>query len=152
VSLNVLPAATPPAAAPPPTITSERVVLTYAKHNKKGKPIGKPVVSFVFVYSTAMDPGTVGDASNYRVESATIRKVKKRVVVAYHPVGVLSASYSGSDHTVTIATSATQQAFSKGGRVAIIAAPPGGVRDAAGDALGGSSVFTITARAGNLTS
>jgi hypothetical protein len=37
-------------------------------------PVGKPVVCFVFVYSTAMDPGTAGDSSNYLVESATTRR------------------------------------------------------------------------------
>jgi hypothetical protein len=149
VSLSVLPGTgVLPVTTPPPTITGERVVLTSPKHNKKGKP----VISFAFIYSTAMDPGTVSDPRNYVVESATTRKVKKKVVVAYHSVGVLSASYSVTDHTVTIATSATQKAYAKGGRVRIIAAPPGGVSDAAGDALGGSTVFTITVRAGNLTS
>src|SRR5262249_33791071 len=56
-----------PTPSTPPTITGERIVLTFLKHNKKGKPIGKPVVSFVFQFSTAMDPGTTGTASNYQV-------------------------------------------------------------------------------------
>ncbi len=59
-------------------------MLTFLKHNKKGKPIGKPVVSFVFQFSTAMDMGTAGDADNYQVDSTSTKKVKKHRVTVLH--------------------------------------------------------------------
>ena len=134
-----------------PTITGERVVLTFLKHNKKGKPIGKPVVSFVFQFSTAMDMGTAGDADNYQVDSTSTKKVKKHRVTVLHPFG-FSATYDPSTDSVTLATSSKQKTFAKGGLITINASPPGGVSSAAGAFLTGTTVFTIFAKAASLKS
>ncbi len=132
VTVTISPNPTPT----PPTITGERVVLTLLKHHKKGKPIGKPVVGFVFQFSTAMDPGTPGDANNYQVDWTSTKKVKKKTVTRFHPVG-FSTIYNTSSDSVTLLTSATQQTFAKGGQVLVNASPPGGVGSDAGLFLGG---------------
>ena len=54
--------------------------LDLLKRNKKGKPVGKPVVSFVFQFSAAMDPATAGDANNYQVDWTSTKKVKKKTL------------------------------------------------------------------------
>ena len=57
------------ATPPMPTITSESVVTT-RKKNKKGKPVGKAVVTgFTLDFSTAMNPATAGLAANYELET-----------------------------------------------------------------------------------
>ncbi len=143
-----------------PTITGESVVLTFLRHNKRGKPIGKPVVSFVFQYSTAMNSSTAGNPSNYQVDWISIKHVKKKgVVTVLHPVAVGSATYSSANDSVTVTTSARKSTFAKGGQIKVIAAPPNGVTDRPGVALDGNNkgvagdngVFTILASAGGVT-
>jgi hypothetical protein len=124
--------------------------LTFLKHNKKGKPIGKPVVSFVFPFNTAMDPGTAGDANNYQVDWASTKKVKKKPETLLHPVG-FSVTYNASSDSVTLLTSATQQTFAKGGEIMVNASPPDGVSSAAGLFLTGNTAFTIFARASGIS-
>src|SRR5204862_6888884 len=121
-----------PTPTPPPTITGEQVVLTFLKHNKKGKPIGKPVVSFEFQFSTAMNLGTTGNANNYQVAWTSTKKVKKKTVKVLHPLGVQSATYDSSRNSVTLVTAATGKTFAKGGQITILAAAPSGVSSAAG--------------------
>ena len=125
-------------------------MLTFLKHNKKGKPIGKPVVSFVFQFSTAMNMGTAGDADNYQVDSTSTKKVKKHRVTVLHPVG-FSATYDPSSDSVTLATSSKQKTFAKGGLITVNASPPGGVSSAAGAFLTGTTVFTIFANASGIS-
>ncbi len=135
---------TPSPSSTPPTITGEKVVLTYLKHNKKGKPIGKPVVSIVFDYSIPMDPGTADDPANYQLDSVTTKKAKK----VLHGVGILSATPNGSNTTVRLATSATQKTFAKGGQITVIYTPPNGISSAAGVPLAaGDSTFIISPKA-----
>ena len=122
-----------------PTIIGERVVLTSLKHSKKGKPIGKPVVNFVFQFSTAMNPGTAGNSNDYQVAWVSTKKVKKKVVTVLHPIGV-SATYSPSTTSVTLATSSTQKTFAKGGQITLMVTP-----------LAGRSVFTILPKASGLS-
>ncbi|MGP0063459.1 MAG: beta strand repeat-containing protein [Isosphaeraceae bacterium] len=155
-TINVLtatPTPTPtstPTPAPTPTIKGEQIVLTYLKHNKKGKPIGKPVVNIMIDYSIPMNSGTADNASNYQVDWVSTKKVKKKVQTILHPIGVLSATSNASNTAVTLATSATNAKFAKGGQLTIIAAAPGGVDSAAGVYLAGNNIFTITAKAGSI--
>ena len=135
-------------APPPPTITGEQVMSTYLKHNKKGKPIGKPVVSIVFDYSTAMNAGTVRNANNYQVDWISTKKVKKKIQTVLHRVSILSATPNATNTIVTLVTSATQSRFAKGGQITVIYTPPNGVSSAAGVPLpAGDSTFTILPKA-----
>jgi hypothetical protein len=140
----------------PPTITGESVVLTFLGHNKRGKP----VVSFVFQYSTAMNSSTAGNPGNYQVDWISIKRVKKKgVVTVLHPVAVRSATYSSANASVTVTTSAGKSTFAKGGQITVIAAPPNGVTGGSGVALDGNNegvaadngLFTILASAGGIT-
>jgi streptogramin lyase len=141
----------------PPTITSE-AVATYRQHNKRGKPLGKPLISFVFQFSTAMDPASAGNPNNFQVASTTLKRVKKKVVQLFHPVGVV-ATYNASNHSVTLVTSATKKTFAKGGEITVIASPPGGITGASGLFLDGKNdgvagdngVFSILANASSIT-
>jgi hypothetical protein len=121
-----------------------------SKHNKKGKPIGKPAVGFVFQFSTAMNPGTTGNPNNYQVDWTSTKRVKKKLVTVLHPVAVTSATYDPTSHSVTVATSARQTTFAKRGQITIVAAPPAGVRSAARAFLSGPTVFTILAKASGI--
>jgi hypothetical protein len=135
---------TPGPTSTPPTIIGEQVELTYLKHNKKGKPIGKPVVSIVLNFSTAMDAGTVGNPNNYQVASATTKKGKRIL----HPLGILSATPNASRTSVTLATSATTKAFAKGGQIMVNYTQPNGVSSAAGLPLAANdAAFTIAPKA-----
>ena len=117
--------------------------MTYLKHNKKGKPIGKPVVDIVFQFNTAMNPATADNVNNYQVGWISTRKIKKRIQTVLHPIGVLSATSNASNTSVTLATSATKTKFPKGGQVTIA----GGVSGAAGGFLAGNFVFIISPKA-----
>ena len=135
-----------PTAPPTPAIVAERIVLAYLKHNKKGKPIGKPVVEVALTFSTAMNPGSLDNAGNYQVSWASTKKVKKQVRTILHPIAVVSATTDATDTVVTLATSAQSSKFAKGGQVSIVS--PSSVLGAASGSLGGTTVFTISPRAG----
>jgi hypothetical protein len=128
-----------------PTIIAERVSLTY-QHDKRGKPVGEPLVSFVFSFSTAMDPGTAGNSANYQVEWASTKRVAKHTVIVLHPIAA-TATYDALSHTVTLTTTARQVQFARGGAITIFVAPPTGVSSEAGVFLAGPTRFTISPRA-----
>jgi hypothetical protein len=147
-------ATTPPIIVLPPTpmIISEQMVLTYLKHNKHGKPVGKPVVSFVFQFSTTMNPATVGNPNNYQVDWTSTKRVKKKTVPLLHPIGVQSAKYSVSTNLVVLLTSASTKTFAKGGQITVITAPPDGVDSAASVPLTSSDAqLAISAKANGIT-
>ena len=63
-----------------PTVVGEQPEYTQ-KTNKKGKKVGKPVLSgFELDYSTAMNPMTAGITSNYTVTSAATSAPRRSVV------------------------------------------------------------------------
>ena len=86
---------TPP---PTPKIIAEQISAVYLKHNKKGKPIGKPVEEIVLTFSTAMNPGTIDNAGNYQVAWASTKKVKKKVQTVLHPMAVRLGGLRPDEH------------------------------------------------------
>lgn len=121
--------------------------LISLKHNKKGKPVGKPVVSIVLNFSTAMNAGTAGDRNNYQVDSVSTKRGKN----VLHPIGILSATLNSSETSVALATSSTRKAFPKGGQLTVIYSPPDGVSSAAGVPLAaGDATFTISRKASGI--
>ena len=53
------------------------------KLNKKHRPSGKPVLTgFAIDFSTAMNPATAGNPSNYQVDWISTRNVKKKISTA----------------------------------------------------------------------
>jgi len=98
-------------------------------------------------YSTVMSPGTADNLSNYQVDWYSTKKVKKKVQTVLHAVRVLTATTDASNTFVTLATSATQKTFAKGGQITI-----SGVTSQAGALLSASDgVFTIQANAKGTT-
>src|SRR5262249_51116935 len=86
-----------------PTITGEQIGLTFLAHNKKGQPVGKPVIRVVldFKGGIPMNPATASNVRNYQVAWTTTKKVKKHVVTVLHPVGV-RATYNAVTNSVTL--------------------------------------------------
>ena len=166
VTINVTPSTTPT-----PTIVAEQIKLVSLRHNKHGKPIGKPVVEIVFHYSTAMNPATADNPGNYQVNWTSTKKVKTKVVkvvnrgsqsrpalvrravtkttivTVLHPVSVVSATSDPTNTVVTVATMSLASRFAKGGQITVIGSPPGGVNSAADAYLGGNPMFTISPKA-----
>ena len=65
------------------------------KLNKKGKPVGKAVLSgFTFEFGTPLNPSAAGNAANYQVDSVTTKKVKKKVQHVLHPITNFTVSYT----------------------------------------------------------
>jgi streptogramin lyase len=139
---------------PVPTVVLAQIV-TSQKHNKKGKPVGKPVFAgFAFEYSTSMS-SAAALGSDYVVDTMdtiTIKqgKHKKKEQVA-EPIA-FSTTYNQSTNTVTLNVSAKQK-FSNGGQITIVGSPPGGVASSVGVFLNGGSndVYTINKKAKGLT-
>jgi hypothetical protein len=140
-----------------PVIIGEQALFT-PKLNKKHKPVGKSALTgFRLDFSTAMNPATAGDAGNYQVDWISTRRVKKKVVNILHPVS-FQVQYDAATPSVSLLLSG-KQAFAKGGRITVIAVPPGGVSGASGVLLDGgdqgqagdNGVFTILPKARGIT-
>jgi streptogramin lyase len=132
-----------------PMIVAEQVGQVSLRHNKKGKPIGKPVLEVILKFSTAMNPATVNSAGNFRVAWASTTRVKRKVQTTLHPIAVVSATADPSDTVVTLATSTPTTKFARGGQISIVS--PGSIKSAAGASLGGPTIFLIGPRAASIT-
>jgi virginiamycin B lyase len=124
-----------------PTIIVEQLTAFYARHNKKGKAIGKPDAEVLLTFSIPMSTGTIDNAGNYQVAWESTRKIHKKVQVVYHPVPIQFEAAGSSDTVVALATSVLMKKFAKGWQVVIVS--PGSIQSAAGVALGGSTTFSF---------
>ena len=80
---------------PPPEIILANVA-TMQKHNRKGKPIGKPMFAgFAFQYSESMS-SSASLASDYVVDMFVVKRVRRKNVQTLQPVS-FSPSYSAFD-------------------------------------------------------
>ena len=134
---------TVPAPPPPPQIQGATVV-TYQKTNKKGKPIGKPVLTgYQFTFNIAMNSSTTG-LNNYQVQTyalVTVKKGKKKTkVLQLQNIGFSLKSISNNTVQVLLVG---KQAFKYGGQLALVATPPTGISSAAGALLNGNAVSNI---------
>ena len=119
---------------PPAPLVVREQVLTSQKKNKKGKSVGRPVLTgFALVYSEPMDPASAGLAANYQVDTTTTKHAKKKASTVLKPVAFTSV-FNSATNTVTL-TIKGKPNFKTGGQIAIIAASPGGVASAAGEPL-----------------
>jgi hypothetical protein len=129
-----------------PTIIGEKIVAVFLKHNKKGKPIGNPVIDFVFQFSTPMNSSTARNVSNYQVAFFSTKRVKKKTVTVPHPIA-FKASFNALTNTATLATTAMRKVFAKGGSITINAKPPAGISSAQGAFLAGVTHYVISPNA-----
>jgi hypothetical protein len=131
-------------AATPLTITGEQALFR-RKINKKGKPIGKPVLSgFLFDFSQALNPSSATNNANYQVDTVTMKRVKRQTRHILKPITSFSVAYSTASDSVTL-TFAGKQTFRTGGQVTVVGGASG-ITEVSGAALAASKVFTIAPR------
>ncbi len=115
----------------PPTIISEKPTFV-RKTNKKGKPVGKPILAgFTFEFSDALNLSSATKSVNYQVDTITVKRVKKKTQRVLHPITRFSVSYSAADDSV-ILTFAGKQTFPTRGQITVVSGPSAGVTGSAG--------------------
>jgi hypothetical protein len=120
------------------------------KTNKKGKPIGSPVLSgYLFDFSDALNSSSATNSANYQVDTITTKRVKKQTQRSLHPITNFSVSYSASSDSVTL-TFAGKQSFPTGGQITVLSGPSGGVITASGVTLSENTVFSISSGGRNI--
>jgi streptogramin lyase len=124
---------------PSPTIIAETAVFTQKVNPKTHKKVGKPVFAgYMITFSTAMNTSTLGNSSNYVIDTVVpVKKTKhKPATVKLTPVGF--SVTSTTSNTVTLKPPAT--AFStKAGQIEVNV----GVESAAGAFLTATEMLTI---------
>ena len=105
-----------------PTLINGHINLVYRRHNKKGKPIGKPVVEIVFGYNHALNAAAVYSAGKYgyQVVSTTEKKVHWKDHLVLHPAKILSVALNASDTSVSVLTNGTRKTFAQGGQIRVL--------------------------------
>jgi hypothetical protein len=122
-----------------PTITSEKAVST------------KTTLSFTFQYSTAMNAGTAGVATNYQVEAFSTKKVNNKTVKVTTTVHV-KAAYNQSKNLVTLTVIGKNPFSAGGGQIKILAtSAKSGVSSKAGVLLSPKdTLFAISAKGSSI--
>ena len=122
--------------------------MTFQKKNKKGKPVGKPVLQgFTLDFSTAMNAATAGSAGNYRMTATSTKHAKKKTIPPPTSVG-FTARYNAATNSVML-TLAGKQAFAKGGQITVSYSV---VTSASGVGLDSSdATFTINPKGTSIT-
>ena len=129
---------------PAPTPTQTTVIaeqpLLVQKLNKKGKPIGKPVLSgYTLDFGVPLNTASASNAANYQLDTVTTKRVHKKVETILHPIKNFTVSYVPATDAVEIKLRATET-FPTGGQLTVL----GGETTAAGGTLTGPAVFTIS--------
>ncbi len=125
-------------------IIGEQAIF-HRKTNKKGKPIGKAVLSgFVFDFSAALSSSDAANPDDYQVESITTKRVKKQTRHILHPITSFSVKYSAANDSVTLKF-AGKQTLRTGGQITVVGGSPAGVTGLSGAVLSGNHVFSISA-------
>ena len=136
----------PPSPTPTPTPTPIQTVVFgeqpsfQRRHNKRGKPVGKPVLSgFTLDFRGPLISASASSAANYQLDTITTKKVKKKKVTILHPITNFKISYSAASDEVEI-TLGSNVAFPTGGQLTVY---PGVATDSGGT-LSGTTVFIIS--------
>jgi hypothetical protein len=136
-------------------------VLHTQKKNKRGKPVGKPIlIGFQFSFNTTMNQATVTNQSNYSLEFFSFSHVKRQGKVIR--VSVLrplafTVRYDPLSNSVELLLRG-KQTFPQGGQIMLFGTPPSGISGLAGGLLDGNgtgtggniAVYTISRNAGGL--
>jgi hypothetical protein len=148
------PAPTPtptPAPTPTPIYIISEVPLFNRKTNKKGKPVGSPVLTgFKFDFSAPLNLSSATSRANFEVDTITTKRVQKKTQHILNPITGLSVAYSAVSDSVTL-TFAGKQTFPSGGRITVVGGPSGGVIGESGATLAGNTVFTISSGGTNIS-
>ena len=124
-------------ASPPPVIIGEQSLFS-RKTNKKGRPVGKPVLAgYEFEFSSPLNPASATNTANYQVDNVITQRVKKKVKRILQPITKFNVSYSNDAVTIALARHET---FKTGGQITVL----NNLTGASGAALAGTTVFTIS--------
>ena len=119
-----------PPAPKPPVIIGESVLFA-RKTNRRGKPVGRPVLAgFEIDFSTSMNPVTTGNASNFRLGQYITRRVRGKVVKVLQAVR-FTERFDSSTNSVKLLV-AGKPTFTRGGQITLVATPPGGISSCRG--------------------
>ena len=130
-----------PAPPPPPTISSDAVVISQ-KRNKKGKKVGKPVISgYLITFNTTMNQGTLGMSANYVLDTVVITKRTKKKPSQTVLTPIAFSVTIVSTNSVTLSPSGTP--FSKKAGMITLEASSLGFESAAGAFLASNVAFNI---------
>jgi streptogramin lyase len=121
---------TPVTVATPPTILAEKALFA-------GKGRRRHVVGFELDFSTAMDPARATSLANYLLTQSQRRGRQINTL----PVG-FQVAYDATAHSVTLTLAGTPR-FAQGGKLVVVARPPGGLTDPAGAPLDGGNQGTF---------
>ncbi len=131
-----------PTPAPTPTqtvIIGEQPVFE-RKLNKKGKPIGKAMLSgFTVDFGVPLDAAGAANRADFQLDTVTTKRVKKKSETILHPITKFTVSYVAASNAVEIKLGAAET-FPTGGRLLVL----GGETTAAGGTLSGPAVFAIS--------
>ncbi len=140
----------PPPPPVPPVIIAEQAVFQ-RKTNKKGKPVGKAVLTgFDLTFSAPLTTASATNAVNFQLATITTKKVKNKLTTILHPITKFTVSYVAATDSVDL-TLVGKQTFPTGGQLTIVNRPPGGVEGATGASLGGKTVFAVSKKGSTIT-
>jgi len=141
---SVITAAITVTSAPPaPYVLGATVVFTQ-KTNKKGKPVGKPLlIGYQFIFDTAMSSSSITNSNDYLVQIYVPAKGrgKKSKPAHYQAIGSFSLINTSSTTVRVLTGTKTSTTFKKGGRITLIGT---GISSAAGASLGSNVVYNIS--------
>jgi hypothetical protein len=127
-----------PTPTPAPLVVIGQQPLFQRKLDKKGKPHGKPVLAgFTLDFGVPLSSATASNPANYRVNTMTIKRVKKVVEHILHPITDFTVAYIAASDAVVIEFTG-KETFPTGGQMTVLS----GVTGALGGA-GAPTVFTI---------
>jgi hypothetical protein len=129
-------------APPPPAPQVHATVVTTQKKNKRGKPIGKPVLTgYQFTFNTAMN-SSITNLNDYQVQIYVPAKGRGRNFKPAHYQAITGFSLKPmSSTTVQLTGTQTSTTFKNGGRITLIGT---GISSAAGALLGNNVVYSIS--------
>jgi hypothetical protein len=111
------------------------------KKNKKGKPVGKKILSgYLITFSTAMNQGTLGSSGNYVMDTVVSAKKTKKKPSTTKVTPVRFSVTSVTSNSVTLTPAGTPFSKKAGG---ISISAPSGVESAAGAFLGSTVIYNI---------
>ncbi|MBW4048942.1 MAG: hypothetical protein HIU89_13745 [Proteobacteria bacterium] len=133
VTIDVLPQTT--TSTPPVTIVGE-VPVFRRKLNRRGKPVGRPVLTgFTMQFSASIGASSAMTTSNYVLDTVTSKRTKRGVSRILHPVNGFSVTYEPASDSATIDV-VRPNAFRTGGQLTVLPGVDGG-------GLVGTTVFSI---------
>jgi hypothetical protein len=128
--------------SPPPSapdLITGILPVFHRKTGRKGKPMGRPVLTgFTLKFRSPLNPAAAVSPTSYKIDTVTIRKVKKTIERILHSITNFTVSYTPGSALVALEFGGTET-FPKGGQITVLP----GVTGASGGALEGTTTFAV---------